>query len=87
MPTEPTGVVPVKLQTNFVPLYLPATTSPGPDHWPSTDLKKVMSRSAAATSPGTLAATAADNGRRAESNARIIEGTRLRERQNELAEP
>src|SRR2546429_235997 len=78
MPTAPDGVVPVKLQTNLVPLYLPATTSPGPAHWPSTDLKNVWSRSAAARLPGTYAATATESGRKTESNARISEGTRLR---------
>ena len=73
MPTEPDGVVPVKLQTNLVPLYLPATTSPGPVHWPSTDLKKLGRVRAAESSAGALAITAADNGRKTDSNARIIE--------------
>src|SRR5262245_61399176 len=38
---------PTRLQVNFVPLYLPATISPGPFHVPATDSKKALSRDAA----------------------------------------
>jgi hypothetical protein len=34
---------PLRLQTNFVPLYFPATISPGPFHSPATDSKKTVS--------------------------------------------
>ena len=44
MPILPSGVEPVKLQVNLVPLYLPATISPGPAHSPSTDWKNCLSR-------------------------------------------
>ena len=62
MPTFSPGVAPVKLQTNFVPLYLPATISPGPDHDPSTEEKNFRSFSdamAGAARPITVAAVAA----------------------------
>src|SRR3546814_5241623 len=51
MPVLPSGAgSPVRLQLNLVPLYLPATISPGPFHAPATDWKKTLSRDAAAAS-------------------------------------
>src|SRR5690606_36253153 len=52
MPTLGSAEEPVKLQMNLVPLYLPATISPGPDQRPSTLWKKARSRSEAEASPG-----------------------------------
>ena len=60
MPSFFEGVVPAKVQLNLVPLYLPATISPGPAQSPSIDWKNVRSRSRAAAGAATPAAMATD---------------------------
>src|SRR5262245_32285539 len=73
MPTFTSGVEPVKVQLNFVPLYLPATISPGPTHSPSTDWKNFLSRSegpAASLLPGVPAMATSE--RTADRIARFI---------------
>src|SRR5690606_31453496 len=76
MPTLPFGVAPLKLQVKRVPLYLPATISPGPDHSPSTVRKKRLSFSDAEAAPDATgsATSAAPSGRRADRKARAIMG-------------
>src|SRR5918995_7016634 len=76
MPSFVAGVEPLKVQLNLVPLYLPATISPGPLQSPSTLWKNLRSRSAAwaeAASPA-VAAEAARTGRIADRITRFIEG-------------
>src|SRR5215213_5428597 len=46
---------PIRLQVNFVPLYLPATISPGPFHEPATESKNALSRVAAVAAGATSA--------------------------------
>src|SRR5690606_346386 len=82
MPVSPFGVgSPTRLQLNFVPLYLPATISPGPFQLPATDWKKALSLGAADASGAT-----ADVALNAAANTPIREKMR-RYMGNSLAEP
>src|SRR5690606_10946648 len=81
IPTWPLGVEAVKLQVNFVPLYLPATISPGPAHLPSRERKNSTSRSAAAAfARGTVdAAAEMASGRTADTSTLFMNDTRQQE--------
>src|SRR5690606_16394185 len=76
MPSFLAGVLPAKVQLNFVPLYLPATISPAPAQVPSIDWKKARSRSLAATGAAMPAAMVNDAaiGRILDRIARFISG-------------
>src|ERR671910_817616 len=75
MPSFAAGVEPLSVQLNLVPLYLPATISPGPLQSPSTLSKNSRSRSPPLAGPA-RPAVAAEAARMADIATRFIRNTR-----------
>src|SRR5690606_26060762 len=86
MPTFTSGDEPVNVQVNLVPLYLPATISPGPTHLPSTDWKNCLSRSPAEAVAGRIAVAemARASGSMEDTITLFIEDTRQRNTERNL---